>query len=72
MLGQKQQIIITTSGHYAIPLGNNQQILKDSVESPDKTRIILFSRNSDLMSDKKKVEHKLHSQFSHPAAEKLS
>ena len=54
----------------AIPLGNNQQILKDSVESPDKTRINLCSTNSDLMSDKK-VAHKLHSQFSHPTAEKL-
>ena len=41
------------------------------MESPDKTRITLFSRNSDLMSDKKKVAHKLHSQFSHPTAEKL-
>ena len=71
MPGQKQQVITTTSGHYAIPLGSNQQILKDSVESPDKTRITLFSRNSDLMSDKKKVAHKLHSQFSHSTAEKL-
>ena len=71
MLGQKQLVIITTSGHYAIPLGSNQQILKDSVESPDKTRITLISRNSDPMSDKKKVAHKLHSQFSHPTAEKL-
>ena len=41
------------------------------MESPDKTRITLFSRNSDLMSDKKKVANKLHSQFSHPIAEKL-
>ena len=71
MLGQKQQVIITTSGHYAIPLCNNQQILKDSVKSPDKTRVTLLSRNNDLMSDKKKVAHKLHSQFSHPTAEKL-
>ena len=43
MLGQKQQVIITTSGHYAIPLGNNEQILKDSVESPDKTWITLLA-----------------------------
>ena len=71
MLGQTQQVIITTSSHYAIPLSNSQQILKDSVESPDKTQITLFSRNSDLMSDKKKVAHKLHSQLSHPTAEKL-
>ena len=70
MLGQKQQVIRTISVHYAIPLGSNQQILKDSVVSPDKTRITLFSRNSDLMSEKK-VAHKLHSQFSHPTAEKL-
>ena len=71
MLGQKQQVIITTSGHYAIPLGNNQQVLKDSIKSPDKTRITLPSRNIDLMNDKKKVAYKLHSQFSHPTSEKL-
>ena len=41
------------------------------MESPDKTRVTLFSRNSDLMSDKTKVAHKLHSQFSHQTAEKL-
>ena len=62
---------MTTSGHYAIPLGNNQKILKDPVKSPDKTWITLFSRNSDLMSDKKKTAHKLHSQFSHLTARKL-
>ena len=60
MLARKQQVIITISDHYAILLGINQQILKDSVESPDKTWITLSSRNSELMSDKKKVAHKLH------------
>ena len=67
MLEQKQQVIITTSGHYAIPSGNNQQILKYSKGSPDKTQITLLSRNIDLMNDK--TAHKLRSQFSHPASE---
>ena len=41
------------------------------MESPDKTWMTLFSRNSDLVSDRKKVSHKFYSQFSHPTAEKL-
>ena len=70
MLGQKQNVIATSSGHYAIPLNENKQALEE-VKKGKITKIILHVNTPELKNDKKKIAKKLHSQFSHPQANKL-
>ena len=68
MLGQKQNLIITTAGHYAIPLGNKEVIEK--VHSNSNINVTLNVKSINI-SDKKKIAQKLHTQFAHPTANKL-
>ena len=67
MLGQKQEVIVTSSGHYAITLNNKVDILKDVT-----TKGASITLNvSKYENDKRKMALKLHCQFSHPRSNKL-
>ena len=66
ILGQKLNLILTESGHYALPLGKNRQILADSQRDPE-MKLTLHAKNMSTTE----VARKLHRQFSHPPAERL-
>ena len=68
MLGEQQDLLATTSGHYAIAIGKRSVL--EHLEKGDGVQINLISKSTD-MSNKKKVAQKLHSQFSHPTSDKL-
>lgn len=67
MFGCKQRILLTASGHYAIPLSDAQKIMSEM--SSDNVNITLHLES--LEGDKKKIANKLHAQFSHPESRKL-
>ena len=67
MFGFKQNVIVTSSGHYAVPLNKNSEVLKSVVSN--QASIVL---HAELMNDDKlKMARKLHAQFSHPEQSKL-
>ena len=68
MFDTKLNVIVTESGHYALPLGSSNEILSDAEKG--KARVVLHIE-SVPKNDKNKIAHKLHSQFSHPTADKL-
>ena len=57
MFGEKQEVRITQSGHYAIPLNDSRNILND-INSRSNLKINLVASKTDL-EDKKKVALKL-------------
>ena len=67
IFGQKQKLLLTSSGHYTVPLNKSSKILASI--STQKQNIILHTEA--LKGDKLKIALKLHSQFSHPSSEKL-
>ena len=67
MFGKKQDVIVTRSGHYSVPLDNKQKILEDAASNT--TKIVLHITEAN--AGKKKIASKLHSQFAHPDPEKL-
>ena len=67
MLGEKQKVIITQSGHYAIPLNSAKTVLRDIEISRD----VKITLNVESGKSAKKVASKLHSQFGHPPSHKL-
>ena len=67
MSDEQQDLLATSSGHYAIAIGKTsvlQHLEKDGVQ------ITLIFKSTD-MSNKKKVAQTLHSQFSYPTSDKL-
>ena len=66
MLGEKQRVIVTTSGHYAIPLNENFNILQDVT-----SRGASITLNVEHSTDTYKIAKKLHCQFSHANQNKL-
>ena len=68
MFGEDLEVIVTSSGHYAIPLNRSMKVLDDAATRSK--GIILHMQTVDL-EDKKKIAQKLHSQFSHPSANRL-
>ena len=71
MLGHKQTIIKTTTGHYCIPLSRRSIQDTDMLSGPVST--ILFTNGSFLDGnvDCKKIARKLHEQFGHPSNSRL-
>ena len=67
MLGFKQDVIVTSSGHYAVNLNGNKEVLKNVITN--KSSVILHTEF--MNGDKKKIANKLHHQFSHPEVGKL-
>ena len=67
MFDVKQNVILTNSGHYAVPLTESKNIL-ETVQSSN-AKVVL---HADAMEgDKKKMAQKLHSQFCHPPVKRL-
>ena len=67
MFGSQQNFITTSSGHYAVPLG--QRARMDKIQNGD-LEIMLVAKATDI-NNKMTIAKKLHSQFSHPPPEKL-
>ena len=65
MLGFKQDVIVTSSGHYAVNLNGNKEVLKNVITN--KSSVILHTEF--MNGDRKKIASKLHYQFSHPDSE---
>ena len=66
MFGSQQKLITTSSGHYAVPLG--QRARMDKIQKD--LKMTLVAKTIDI-NNKMKIAKKLHSQFSHPTPEKL-
>ena len=62
MFGQTQDVILTESGHYAIPLNNANKIIT-KIENGHDVKINLISESVD---NGKQMAKKLHAQFGHP------
>ena len=67
ILGQKINLKVTKSGHYALPLSRNQQNIIKAERNPNIRITLAISK--DLTT--KQVAVKLHRQFSHPNPETL-
>ena len=69
MLGCKQTLIKTSTGHYCIPL--TRMIVTEIASGPITT--VLFTNNLclDNEADVKKIAKKLHEQFGHPSSNRL-
>ena len=66
MLGEKQSVIITSSGHYSLPLTDRHKILNEVDQ-----RNCRITLNVNMQDDLTRIAEKLHSQFSHPPAHRL-
>ena len=67
MFGSQQELITTSSLHYAVPLG--QRARMDKIQK-GYLKVILVAKTIDI-NNKIKIAKKRHSQFSHPPPEKL-
>ena len=67
MLGEQEDLLATTSGHYTIAIGKRSVF--EHLENDDGVQITLISKSRDRSN--KKVGQKLHSQFCHPSSDKL-
>ena len=66
MLGEKQNVMITSSGHYSLPLTHHLKVLDDVNSNHSKVTL-----NVKQKYDLKDMAIKLHSQFSHPKVDRL-
>ena len=66
MLGQKQNVVVTSSGHYSLVLNDNKKVLEDT--NSQNTKVTLHVKQEYSTKD---VALKLHSQFFHPPPERL-
>ena len=72
MLGENIKLINTSTGHYAIPLTPNKNLINHLSETPSPCvdeKVVLLSRKPNLSASE--VATKLHRQFAHPSAERL-
>ena len=67
MFGYKQNVLVTSSGHYAVPLNGNREILAEVLSRS--AHVVLHAEA--LLGDKMKIAKMLHAQFSHPEPGKL-
>ena len=67
MFGQVQDVQLTSSGHYAIPLNNARNVLEDVQKRNVKITLIV----NEQTENKAKVAWKLHAQFAHPPKQRL-
>ena len=66
ILGQKLNLNITESGHYALPLGEYSQLITDVARGDSAKFTLVVKRSSPSQT-----ALKLHRQFAHPSAERL-
>ena len=62
MFGSQQELITTSSLHYAVPLG--QRARMDKIQKGD-LKVTLVAKTINI-NNKMKIAKELHSQFSHP------
>ena len=62
MFGSQQESITTSSGHYAVPLGQTARM--DKIQKGD-LKVTLVAKTINI-NNKMKIAKELHSQFSHP------
>ena len=68
MFGEEVSVKVTKSGHYAVPLNQSEEIMKDiNLGNPCKITLVVTENDED----KHKVAMKLHAQFGHPPKERL-
>ena len=66
---QSIQLLVTKSGHYAIPINRYKTILNNVTSGVNATNVTLVAtENNKLKND---IAIKLHRQFAHPLPEKL-
>ena len=63
LLGQKIKMILTSTGHFAIPIHTNRHVIETEA------KINLFTSTQNMSKDM--IARKLHQQFAHPPAERL-
>ena len=69
MFGENQPMVCTANGHYAIPISKSSlDINTDSYAA--ESSIVLFA--DEETRDKKAIAKKLHTQFCHPSARRLT
>ena len=66
ILGQSLNLLVTRSGHYALPLGRNRQLIVDSARKPELS-LTLHIKNATVEA----TAIKLHRQFAHPPPNRL-
>ena len=66
ILGQKLNLVLTSSGHYALPIGRNRQVMANLEREP-KAKVTFHMKNIT----NEEAALKLHRQFSHPPVERL-
>ena len=67
MFGEEQEVVVTSSGHYALPLNSSRTILNNVVTN-NNTKITLVTETGIAAS---KTAWKLHYQFGHASKDKL-
>ena len=68
MFGQEQDVFITSSGHYAVPLNNSGEVMMQ-VENRKEVKVNLVVEGISQNNDK--IALKLHAQFGHPPKARL-
>ena len=69
-----QNADIASSGHYAIPISRNEHLLDHFDKNNESERVLLTINklSSKSPEEKEKIAKKLHCQFGHSSAEKLT
>ena len=62
-------VLIIKSGHCALPLNNNDEVLQ---KAPKECAKIVLTLQTVNIEDTEKMAEKLHSKFAHPSAKRLS
>ena len=67
--GESVNLIVTKTGHYAVPITNNKRILNDVTNKNDTPNNVTLT----LINEKtpRDIAIKLHRQFAHPTSQKL-
>ena len=68
MLGTSSNLLHTSTGHYAIPIGKEKALLHQLEHEDVNVTLVTNGISND---DKRKVALKLHRQFSHPSVKKM-
>lgn len=69
MFGEKQDVHVTQSGHYAIALNDSKNIMRD-IQCNKNVKVSFIVQNIENM-DKTKIAKKLHAHFGHARPQKL-
>ena len=68
LFGNKQNMICTESGHYAIPICRAKISKEDQL---NEINTVLFNSQNSIVQSNDSIARKLHHQFAHPSAKRL-